>query len=144
MVESVYNELTINSPDKDIRLRVGNLPDVKADSTLIRMVISNLLSNAIKYSSGKDSSEITVDFEMKEKEYIFYVADNGVGFDMQYVHKLYGVFQRLHSSREFEGNGVGLAIVQRVIQRHNGRVWAKGECGIGTTFYFTLPAAKEL
>lgn len=139
MTESVFNELIVNTADDNITCRVGNLPHVKGDTALIKQVVTNLLTNAIKYSSGKREREIEVCFEKEKDVYIFSVKDNGVGFDMQYVNKLFGVFQRLHSSREFEGNGVGLAIVKRIVERHGGSVWAEGETGRGATFYFTLP-----
>lgn len=98
----------------------------------------NLISNAVKYSSKRDKPEIQIVSEDNEGEVIFSVKDNGVGFNMQYADKLFGVFQRLHSSEEFEGTGVGLAIVQRVITKHKGRVWAEATVGEGATFYFAL------
>jgi light-regulated signal transduction histidine kinase (bacteriophytochrome) len=122
-----------------IDFHVGILPHVEGDSKLIRQVWINLISNAIKFSSKRDRAVIHVSGERGGKEIIFSVKDNGVGFDNQYISKLFGVFQRLHSEKEFPGTGVGLAIVQRIILRHGGRVWAQSDSDQGATFFFTLP-----
>jgi PAS domain S-box-containing protein len=138
-VKTVFNELPGAEEKKKISFKVEKLPAASGDSATIKQVLINLISNAIKYTSKNDTPEIVVGFEKSCKPPAYYVKDNGVGFDMLYVNKLFGVFQRLHSSKEFEGNGVGLAIVHRIIQRHGGKVWAEGEVGKGATFYFTLP-----
>lgn len=142
LAKSVFAELTTHEERNKIDFTVKKLPPAYGDPSTIKQVMTNLISNALKYSSKSKRATINIDYELNEGEIIYAVKDNGVGFDMQYVNKLFGVFQRLHSAKEFEGNGVGLAIVQRVIVRHGGRVWAKGEVGKGATFSFSLPANK--
>lgn len=136
---SVYEELTMQEERDRIKFSVKKIPSVYADFSLIKQVMTNFISNAIKYTSKNEKAEIVIGSETERGEIIYFIKDNGVGFDMQYVNKLFGVFQRLHSRNEFEGNGVGLAIVQRIIVRHGGRVWAESEVGKGATFFFTLP-----
>jgi PAS domain S-box-containing protein len=129
-------------PDPDSRSRislsVGGLPQGRGDPALLRRVWENLLSNAVKFSSGRERPEIRVEGSIENGEAVYRVRDNGVGFDMKYVDKLFGVFQRLQGTHEFEGTGVGLAVVRRVVVRHGGRVWAEAELGRGATFSFTL------
>lgn len=121
------------------KISVARMPEVLADKALLHQVLQNLMSNAVKYSSKKSDPVVNVGFEDKGAEYEFHVEDNGAGFDQEYAKKLFGVFQRLHTQEEFPGIGVGLAIVQRIIFRHGGRVWADGRRGEGATFYFSLP-----
>lgn len=122
-----------------LQINVQHLDYCRGDINMIRQVWHNLLSNAIKYSQKKNSIHIEIGSYLNETEVIYYVKDNGAGFDMQYVHKLFGVFQRLHRINEFEGTGVGLAIVKRIVTRHGGNVWAEGLPDLGATFYFSIP-----
>ena len=139
MARSLFHELTTPEARERIDFRVDPLPPATGDPVLMRQALMNLLSNAIKFSSKRQRALIEVGAAENNGETVYYVRDNGAGFDMQYVGKLFGVFQRLHSEREFEGTGVGLAIVQRVIRRHGGRVWAEGIVDKGSAFFFTVP-----
>jgi light-regulated signal transduction histidine kinase (bacteriophytochrome) len=118
---------------------VQALPAAKGDKSLIRQVWINLISNAIKYSRHKAITKIEIGAYHQDKLVVYYVRDSGAGFDMQYYDKLFGVFQRLHSQEEFEGTGIGLAIVQKIVDRHKGTVWAESVLDEGTCFYFSLP-----
>ena len=140
---SVFDEISTQVEKAKTDLRVCHLDKANGDASLIRMVWNNLISNALKYSSKKTLAEITVSSKIDGDFVTYCVKDNGVGFDMLYYDKLFGVFQRLHDVSQFEGNGVGLAIVHRIISRHGGNVWAEGEEGKGATFFFSLPAAKN-
>jgi signal transduction histidine kinase len=126
-----------------VDLRLGSLPRAKGDRVLLGQVWANLLSNAVKFSSKREKPVVEVSAISDEKEHIYFVRDNGAGFDPRYQNKLFGVFQRLHSANEFSGTGVGLALVQRIVSRHGGRVWADSKPGEGATFYFTLPKEES-
>jgi signal transduction histidine kinase len=123
-------------------LRIGDLPPAVGDPTLIRQTLSNLLSNAFKFSSSQEHPKVEVGGRQESEENVYWVRDNGVGFDMAYSHKLFTIFQRLHAMKEFPGTGVGLAIVQRVMQKHGGRAWAEGAVNQGATFYFAVPRRR--
>jgi two-component system sensor kinase len=142
IVQEVYDELTRAEGERTIRLTLAPLPPAEGDPHLIRQVMQNLLGNSIKYTRPKETSEIEIGCSTVEGENLYYVRDNGVGFDMKYAGKLFGVFQRLHGDEEFEGTGIGLALVQRIISRHGGRIWGEGKRDEGATFYFTLPPAR--
>jgi light-regulated signal transduction histidine kinase (bacteriophytochrome) len=119
---------------------MAELPPCRGDRGLIKQVIVNILANAVKFTRGREETLIEVSGAKKDGEIVYSVRDNGAGFDMKYYDKLFGVFQRLHGPDEFEGTGVGLAIVHRIIHRHGGRVWAEGEIDRGACFWFSLPA----
>ena len=137
LVERVIGDSKRTS-ENHATITISPMPTVKADYMLLHQVVFNLLSNAIKYSSKKEHPEVEI-FSIEQKgKTVFAIKDNGAGFDMRFEDKLFGVFQRLHSEKEFEGNGVGLAIVQRIIAKHGGHVWGEGKENEGATFYFTL------
>jgi light-regulated signal transduction histidine kinase (bacteriophytochrome) len=143
LVAEVQRSFALEVKDRSIDWRIGELPTVRADPMMLRLVVENLLSNALKYSRSRETSVIEVGCRRDESDLVFHVRDNGVGFDMAYVGKLFGVFQRLHRMEEFEGTGIGLANVRRIIERHGGRTWAEATVDRGATFYFALPAAGE-
>ena len=140
VVEEVLRDLQSDVQGRRIRWNIGHLPDVVGDAAMLRLVFANLVGNALKYT--RDRHEATIDIDHgagREDEVVVFVRDNGVGFDPQYAHRLFGVFQRLHTAHEFEGNGIGLANVRRIIHRHGGRTWAEGRPDAGATFWFSLP-----
>ena len=139
MTARAFEQLRQQTLERDIQLNMGELPPAIGDPALIEQVMVNLLANAIKFTRSRKTAVIEVGGRTEGKETIYYVKDNGVGFDEQFAHNLYEVFQRLHSYDEYEGSGVGLAIVKSIIQRHSGRVWAEGKVDQGATFYFGLP-----
>ena len=145
LTQEVREELSRDlPPGRGLHWRIGELPVVTGDQAMLRLVLVNLLSNAVKYSRHAEAPVIEVGAWLSEgREWTVCVRDNGAGFEMKYVDKLFGLFQRLHSSTEYEGTGVGLANVQRIIARHGGRTWAEGELNKGAAFYFTLPLQKE-
>ena len=144
LAREAVREVEADVDSRDVRWKVGPLPAVSGDAALLRQVFLNLLSNALKYSSPRAVSEIEVGTAVSESsEVVCFVRDNGGGFDMKYADKLFGVFQRLHGPGEFEGTGIGLANVRRIIQKHGGRTWAEGAVDAGATFYFSLPRAAE-
>ena len=143
LVRHVLEDLRNEQEGRRIEVSIGDLPSCQADPALLKQVWVNLLSNAIKYTRTREPARIEIGYQQTAAEQIYFVRDNGVGFDMKYANKLFGVFQRLHRAEEYEGTGVGLAIVQRIIQRHGGRVWAEAEVDKGTIFYFTIEGEKN-
>ncbi|HMG10934.1 MAG TPA: ATP-binding protein [Mucilaginibacter sp.] len=142
LVKLVQEELLFEEGENIPEFNVKILPPAKGDKSLIKQVWINLISNAIKYSRYKPTTRIEINAYEKDNLIVYYVKDEGAGFDMQYYDKLFGVFQRLHSQEEFEGTGIGLAIVQKIVQRHNGTVWAESVLNEGTCFYFSLHKIK--
>lgn len=139
LVRKVHSELLTAGEYSATRFSIGELPKAEGDLVLLTQVWTNLVSNAFKYSGKHSAPQVTVDGELLDGECVYSIKDNGVGFDMRYYEKLFGVFQRLHSETEFQGTGVGLAITQRIVMRHGGRVWAEAAPEKGATFYFSLP-----
>jgi light-regulated signal transduction histidine kinase (bacteriophytochrome) len=143
LVEEVIRSLKSETKNRNIQWNVGQLPFAECDPGLIKVVFVNLLSNAVKYSGPRDPAIIEVGHTTQNGERVIYVRDNGVGFNEKYASKLFGIFQRLHRQEDFEGTGVGLATVQRILNRHHGRIWAKSEVEKGSTFYFTTGGSDK-
>ena len=143
LVQAAFDECAAQASGRDIRFKLHPLPPARGDIGLLREVWTNLISNALKYTRQKNVAVIEIGGHAENGSIFYHVKDNGAGFDMRYVQKLFGVFQRLHPMEEFEGTGVGLALVQRVVLRHGGRVWAEGKVNEGATFYFALPRHVE-
>ncbi len=139
LARAVWQEQVNANPDRSIEISFGDLPKSFGDRSLLWQVFSNLLSNAVKYTRKRQYAAIEIGGELKDGESVYHVKDNGVGFDMDYYDKLFGVFQRLHPASDYEGTGIGLTIVQRIVRRHGGRVWAEAKVGKGATFFFSLP-----
>jgi PAS domain S-box-containing protein len=142
LVQNVLDESVSQREGRQIDIRMGELPACHGDAALLRQVWVNLISNAVKYTGGREAAVIEIGCERENNENVFFVRDNGTGFNMQYADKLFGVFQRLHRAEEFEGTGVGLAITQRIVHRHGGRIWADAAEGRGATFRFTVEGEK--
>jgi len=143
IVRDVLRELKPDVAGRKVEWAIGVLPQAEGDPTLLRQVFSNLICNALKYTRNRRVARVEIGSTVTESEIIVFVKDNGVGFDMRYASKLFGVFQRLHRASDFEGTGIGLANVRRIIHRHGGRTWAEGEVNRGATFYFSLPRHGE-
>jgi PAS domain S-box-containing protein len=140
LVKEALSEVRQGTDGRNIVWSIGALPNVYGDRSMLRLVLVNLISNAIKFTHTRQQAEIEIGYtDGKDDEVVVFIRDNGVGFEMKYVNKLFGVFQRLHRAEEFEGTGIGLATVQRIIHRHGGRVWAQGVVDRGATFYFSVP-----
>jgi light-regulated signal transduction histidine kinase (bacteriophytochrome) len=144
VVEEVAAILQPESEGRQVEWIVADLPAVECDPVLVKQIFQNLLANALKFTRPRAHAVIEVNHKQEtDGQVVFMVRDNGIGFNMKYVDKLFGVFQRLHSADEFEGTGIGLATVQRIVHKHGGRVWAKAELDKGATFYFTLGVRKQ-
>jgi signal transduction histidine kinase len=143
LAREAFNEANAIENQSNVEVRFANLPPAIGDKVLLRQVFINLFSNALKFTRGREPALIEAGSTTENDENVFYVKDNGAGFDMRYADKLFGVFQRLHAVTEFEGTGLGLAIVQRIVHRHGGRVWAKGKPGEGAIVYFSLPKVQS-
>jgi PAS domain S-box-containing protein len=139
LVKNVIADFGMTTDLSTKKITIDQLPETRGDRNMMKQVWVNLISNALKYSSKNKYAEIEIGCFKKDEADVYYIKDNGVGFNMDYAHKLFGVFQRLHGVNDFEGTGVGLAIVHRIISRHQGKIWAEGEVGKGASFYFTLP-----
>ena len=143
MARSMFSEAVSPMDQSHLKLIINDLPEAYADAISIKQVWINLISNAVKFSSLNENPEITIGGNVELGNNVYFVNDNGIGFNPEYGHRLFGLFQQLHKLDGFEGNGVGLAIVQRIIHRHGGRVWAEGKEGKGATFFFSLPEFKQ-
>jgi light-regulated signal transduction histidine kinase (bacteriophytochrome) len=144
VVEEALLQIKPFNVERKIEWKIARLPEVLGNNNLLLQVWINLLDNAVKYTRMTESPVITIDFKQEKEGFVFFIKDNGIGFDMQYAEKLFGVFQRLHLPEQFEGTGIGLAIVRRIISRHGGRTWAEAEVDKGATLFFSIPAHHDL
>jgi light-regulated signal transduction histidine kinase (bacteriophytochrome) len=144
LVKGVVGEIAPDTHDREIAWRIGTLPVCYGDPSMLRLVFGNLISNAVKFTRLRHTAQIQIgSLNHQPNEVVVFVKDNGVGFDMKYKDKLFGVFQRLHSQETFEGTGIGLATVERVVRRHGGRVWAESSVDHGATFFVALPKPER-
>ena len=144
MVKEISENFQAQEPLRSIEFNIAPLPEAEADPMLIRQVWTTLLSNAVKYTGKKTKTCIDIGFETDNESTIYFVKDNGAGFDMKYAERLFGVFQRMHTQREFQGIGIGLSIVEQIVIKHDGKIWAKAAVNKGATFFFQLPRSKPL
>jgi light-regulated signal transduction histidine kinase (bacteriophytochrome) len=143
LVDQAIEQLDLEIGDRQVTWKIGQLPEADCDAAFIAQLFVNLLSNAVKYTRPRKVAVIEIDQTVADNKPAIFVRDNGVGFNMQYVGKVFQAFQRLHRADQFEGTGIGLAIALRIIQKHRGEIWAESTEGEGTTFYFTLPGIKR-
>ncbi len=143
LIDEVVSLLQPDAEGRAVTWKIADFPPAQCDPVLIKQVFQNLIANALKFTRPRERALIEIGHVQQEGENVFFVRDNGVGFNMKYKDKLFGVFQRLHRSEDFEGTGIGLATVQRIIRKHGGRVWAESEVDKGTTFWFTLADAAQ-
>jgi light-regulated signal transduction histidine kinase (bacteriophytochrome) len=143
MVRMILDDLADAEPDRQVQVEVQEGIAADADATLLRNVLQNLLGNAWKFTAKHGKARIAFGCRQENDEAVYFISDNGAGFDMRYADKLFGAFQRLHGPQEFDGTGIGLATAQRIIHLHGGRIWAEGQPGKGATFYFTLPDSRD-
>ncbi len=144
LINDVWQNLLAANPGRNMTLNILEIRPGMGDRSLLREVFSNLLGNAVKFTRNREMARIEVGSCVKDHETVYHIRDNGVGFDMKYHDRLFGVFQRLHSSADYEGTGIGLALVQRIIHRHGGRIWAESKPDEGACFYFTLPRTDDI
>lgn len=145
MITDIFHDFQMGNPNRQMTLSFeSKLPIVHVDRIFFKQLLTNILSNSVKFTNSREISEIVVGYTQNEREYVFHIKDNGVGFDMKYSAKLFNIFQRLHSSQEFEGTGIGLATIKKIVQKHQGRVWIESILNRGTTIYFTVPIQFDL
>jgi len=143
LAQKLVDELTPTIGERDMKFEIKQMPSAYGDLFMMNQALLNLLTNAIKFTQTRENAMIEVGGYSENDENVYYVRDNGIGFDMQFSDRLFGLFQRIHSSQEVEGTGIGLVIVKNIIEKHGGRVWAEGKPDEGATFYFSLPVKEE-